>query len=362
MLYEANSRKYERDFVKKLGAWIMSDVTMLRNKLIRFRPSPTFVLAVTIFIDTTGYGMILPLLPFYVETFHAGAAALGILAASFAIMQFIFAPILGRISDNVGRRPVLLLSILTSTASFVLFTLANSYFLLLLSRIIAGAATEAGVAQAYIADTTSEKERSAGIGKIGAAHGAGFITGPVIGGALGIYGFWAPGVAAIILTLLNFLLVFFFIPEPNVHKHQSTNQSNFSGGYLRRLTNALTKPLIGSVLAINFVTFLVFSTIPVLIPLLGMSFFNFGPFETSLVYIYVGVIQIVLQGLLIGRLTKKLGEERLMASGSLLFITGLFLMPLIPNIMVFLISLTMIGSGSGIMRTIIPSFISKNPR
>jgi len=158
--------------------------------------------------------MILPLLPFYVEIFQAGAAALGILAASFSIMQFIFAPILGRISDNVGRRPILLLSILASTASFILFTLANSYFLLLLSRIIAGVATEAGVVQAYIADTTSEKERARGIGKMGAAHGVGFITGPVIGGALGIYGFWAPNVAAIILTLLNLLLVFFFLPEP----------------------------------------------------------------------------------------------------------------------------------------------------
>lgn len=112
---------------------------------------------------------------------------------------------------------------------------------------------------------------------------------------------------------------------------------------MRRLTDALTKPLIGSVLAISFVTFLVFSTIPVLIPLLGISFFNFGSVETPLVYIYVGVIQIVLQGLLIGRLAEKLGEEKLMVFGSLLFMMGLFLMPLISNIMVFLILLTMIG-------------------
>ena len=115
----------------------------------------------TNFIDITGFGMIIPLLPFYAETFQAGGTALGALVASFAIMQFIFSPILGRISDNVGRRPVLLLSILTSMASFILFSLANSFLMLLLSRIVAGMATETAVAQAYIADTTSTQERAA---------------------------------------------------------------------------------------------------------------------------------------------------------------------------------------------------------
>jgi len=155
----------------------------------------------TLFIDATGFGMIIPLLPFYAETFQAGSAALGILIASFPLMQFIFSPILGRISDNVGRKPVLVISILTSAGSFVLFAVANSFFILLLSRIVAGLATETAVAQAYIADITSKKERASGIGKVGAAHGAGFIIGPAIGGTLSVYGFSAPGLAAVFLTV-----------------------------------------------------------------------------------------------------------------------------------------------------------------
>lgn len=157
--------------------------------------SPVFVVVMTLFIDATGFGMIIPLLPFYTKTFHAGSAALGILVASFSFMQFTFSPILGRISDNMGRKPILIISIFTSTASFLLFALANSFLILLLSRIAAGLATETAVAQAYIADITSKRERASGIGKVGAAHGAGFIIGPAIGGTLSVYGFSAPGFA-----------------------------------------------------------------------------------------------------------------------------------------------------------------------
>jgi len=184
----------------------MSEGILLRNgRQAKWSLSPTFVIVMTIFIDITGFGMIIPLLPFYAETFQAGSTALGILVASFAVMQFIFSPILGRISDSVGRRPVLLLSILISSVSFTLFTIANSFLMLLLSRIISGMATETAVAQAYISDITSKKERATGIGRVAAAHGVGFIIGPAIGGLLSVHGFWAPGLAAVILTSFSFL-------------------------------------------------------------------------------------------------------------------------------------------------------------
>lgn len=317
----------------------------------------------TIFIDTTGFGMIIPLLPFYADTFQAGSTALGVLIASFAIMQFIFAPILGKISDNLGRKPVLLLSILTSMVSFILFALASSFLMLLLSRIIAGMATETSVAQAYIADITSKKERATGIGRVGAAHGAGFIIGPAIGGLLSIYGFGTPGFAAAFLTLLNLLFVFLFLPESIEHKSPSIQMApNSNNGYLRKLIDALAKPLIGVVLVIFFIVFLAFSAIPVIVPLLGISFFDFGTVEMSYFFMYIGLIQIVLQGLIIGRLANKFGEEELIAFGPLLLMLGILLMPLIPNIAIFLASLMMIALGSGMMRTVVPSFISKrNP-
>ncbi|MCZ2809669.1 MAG: MFS transporter [Candidatus Bathyarchaeota archaeon] len=324
-----------------------------------FGLSPILVIVMTLFIDATGFGMIIPLLPFYTETFQAGSAALGILVASFSLMQFIFSPILGRISDNVGRKPILIISILTSTASFLLFALANSFFILLLSRIAAGLATETAVAQAYIADITSKRERASAIGKVGAAHGAGFIIGPAIGGTLSVYGFSAPGFAAVILTLLNLLFVLLFLPESLEHGSNSQKATNSNDGFLRKLLEAFSKPLIGAVLVIFFIVFLSFSAIPVIVPLLGVTFFGFGSVEMSYFFIYIGAIQIILQGLVIGRLTKKVGEEKLIAFGPLLLMFGIFLMPLIPNIAVFSFSLTMIAFGSGMMRTVVPSFISK---
>lgn len=326
----------------------------------RWKLSPTFVIVMTIFIDITGYGMIIPLLPFYSETFQAGSTALGVLLSSFFIMQFIFSPILGRISDNVGRKPILLLSILTSTISFILFTLANSFILLLLSRIIAGVATETAVAQAYIADITKERERARGIGRVGAAHGAGFIIGPAIGGLLSVYGFWAPGLVAVLLTILNLLFVSIFLPE-SIEQNEYAKQTALGSdsSYLRKVFSTLTKPLIGVVLITFFIVFFAFSAIPVIVPLLGITFFGFGTVEMSYVFMYIGVIQIISQGFLIGGLADRFGEERLIAIGPLLMMFGIFLMPLTPILIVFLVSLTMIAFGNGMMRTIVPSFISK---
>lgn len=150
-------------------------------RAVRFELSPNAILFMTLFIDASGFGMIIPLLPFYAETFHAGSTALDVLIASFSIMQFLSSPILGKVSDRLGRKPVIVVSILTSLISFLVFALANSFSMLLVSRIVAGLATETSVAQAYIADITSGRDRASGMGRVGAAHGAGFIIGPAVG-------------------------------------------------------------------------------------------------------------------------------------------------------------------------------------
>jgi len=324
------------------------------------RLSPTFVVMMTLFIDAIGFGIIIPLLPFYTETLQAGSAALGVLVASFAVMQFLFSPVLGRISDNAGRKPVLVISIIVSTVSYVIFGFADSFLLLLLSRVIAGIATETAVAQAYIADITTEKTRASGIGKVTAAHGAGFIIGPAIGGILSVYGFWAPGFAAALLTLINLLFVLFFLPETN--KNNRLNKPvtpNSTTGPKNKILDALKKPVVGSVLMIHFVVFLSFSAVPVIVPLLAIDYFAIGSTELAYVFIYIGIVQILLQSFVIGRLTSKFGEENLIVIGPVLMIAGLFSMPLIPNIIAFFASMTMIASGSGIMRTVVPSFLSR---
>ena len=321
--------------------------------------SPIFVIVLTVFIDVTGFGIIIPLLPFYANEFQAGPTALGVLIASFAIMQFFFSPLLGKVSDKQGRKPILLISLFISFISFTIFSFANSYLMLLFSRIIGGIATERAVAQAYIADVTDHKNRTKEMGKIGAALGAGFIIGPALGGILSTYGFSIPGYAAMILTLINILFVISFLPEPQRDKEKTIENTGRSLGYLRGLRDSLRKPLLGPTLLILFIVTFAFSTIPVIVPLLSIDFFNFSSLELSFVFIYIGLIQIVMQGYLIGPLSKRLGEQKLIVLGPVVMATGIILMPVFRNVVIFFFANSLLAAGFGLINTSIPAFLSK---
>ena len=317
--------------------------------------SPIFVIVLTVFIDITGYGIIIPLLPYYATEFDAGPAALGLLIASFAIMQFFFSPFLGRISDSKGRKPILLLSLFVSFVGFTIFSFANSFLMLLLSRIIAGIATERAVASAYIADITDEKNRTKELGKIGAALGAGFITGPAMGGVLSTFSYATAGYAAMFLTFVNIFFVFYFLSEPDREREQSIGFSGYLGG----LRDSIKKPLVGPTLLILFIVNFAFSTIPVIVPLQGLELFNFDPFQLSMVFIFIGVIQILMQGFLIGWLSKRFGEEKLIALGPTLMAIGLFVMPVFQNLAIFYLANSLLAAGFGLINTSIPAFLSK---
>ena len=321
--------------------------------------SPIFVIVLTVFIDITGYGIIIPLLPFYANEFQAGPAALGILIASFAIMQFFFSPLLGKASDKIGRKPILLLSLLLSFIGFTIFSFANSYLMLLFSRIIAGMATERAVAQAYIADITDQKSRTKELGKIGAALGAGFIIGPAMGGALSTYGYSIPGYAAMILTSINIFSVISFLPEPQRQKEKTPENAEIRLGYLQGLLDSLKKPLLGPTLAILFIVTVAFSTIPVIVPLLSIDYFNFSSLELSFVFIYIGLVQIVMQGFLIDMLSRRLGDEKLIALGPILMAVGTILMPSFQNVIIFFLGNSLLAAGFGMINTSIPAFLSK---
>lgn len=312
----------------------------------------------TIFIDVTGFGIILPLLPYYAVTLGVSSTALGILVASFALMQVISSPILGRLSDGIGRRPVLILSIVTSVASFTLFALANSFWVLLLSRIVAGLATEISVAQAYIADITEQKERAKGMGRVGAAHGAGFIIGPAMGGFLSTYGFSVAGWAAALLALVNLIFVILFLPESKNHAQEDL-KIELSTGLLRGLGETLNFPFMGSLLLILFIISFAFSSFPVVMPLLAMSFFGLGSFEMSYFFVYVGLVQIVFQGFVVGKLANKMGEKKLMVFGLTFMTLGVLFMALFPSLAFFLILSTLVFIGFGALNTSIPSYITK---
>jgi predicted MFS family arabinose efflux permease len=330
----------------------------LWSEMRRTLLSPRWIILMTVFIDVTGFGMVLPLLPYYASEFGAGSTALGFLVASFALMQFVFTPILGRVSDTMGRRPILLLSILTSVISFLLFALADSYFILLLSRIVAGLATELGVAQAYISDITSLQDRTAGMGRIGAAHGAGFIIGPAIGGFLSTYHYSTAGFVAAALAMVNLGFAFAFLPESKPADSPLVGSAD-EPGRLTRILRFLSSPSIGLLLIILFIMSLAFSAFPVIMPLLAISLFGLSSSDMSLFFVYIGVVQIIFQGFIVGRLTARLGETRLVPVGALLMTFGVFFMTIFPHLLLFLILSTIMVSGIGVLSTTIPSFISK---
>jgi DHA1 family tetracycline resistance protein-like MFS transporter len=327
----------------------------------RFSVSPNFLIAMTVFIDMTGFGMVIPLIPFYAATFNVGAFWIGVLTAAFCVMQFIFSPILGRLSDNRGRKPILVASILVSSISFILFTVADSFVLLLISRIVAGIATEGAVAQAYIADITNTKERTKGLGRVSAAHGAGLIIGPSIGGSLSVFGFWAPGIAAVTLTLLNLLFVSFFLPETITHRQPARKAGTLEYFYKlpKNTKEMLSRPQIGRVLTIFFIQGVAHSAIPVILPLLGLTLFGFGTLEMSYLFMYIGLTEIVLQGFVIAKVAQKLGDAKLIAAGTFLMTLGMLVMPLTQNFFVFIISVTMVACGIGTLLTAVRSFVSK---
>ncbi|MFW9936779.1 MAG: MFS transporter [Candidatus Thorarchaeota archaeon] len=331
-------------------------------KIVNEKPkfAQQFVILMTIFIDATGYAMVIPLLSFYTVSFNLGALGLGILMNVFALMQFIFSPIMGRLSDKYGRRLLLLISISLSSASFFMFAIASSFYILLLSRMFSGMATEISIAQAYMADITSNKARTSGLGKVRAAFSAGVIVGPSIGGFLSVFGYWAPGIMAVGLTLLNLIFVYFFLPEPKKSDNfrQNRNSSNKSN-FITNLKNSLKKPLLPSLLIVFFIMTLSFAAIPVLMPFLTFAFFNFNEIQLSLVFIYIGALQLILQGFLIGRLSDKIGENLLIISGLLSVLLGMIIIPSIPSLVLFFILVAMLSLGSGLVRTAVPSIISK---
>src|SRR5689334_5719060 len=185
--------------------------------------SPLLLMALTILIDFTGFGLVLPLLPFWAQRLGANAVGVGLIITVYALAQFIFTPVLGALSDRYGRKPIIITSLLIEALSLALTGLANSLPLLLLARFIGGlGASNIGSAQAVVSDVTTKQERARGMGMIGAATGLGFVIGPALGGILSPHGETLPFWITAFTALLNALLVLFFLPETRQMRHSTT--------------------------------------------------------------------------------------------------------------------------------------------
>src|SRR6266478_1604010 len=293
--------------------------------------SPLLVIFVTVFIDLVGFGIVIPVLPYYAEGAHFGATPreVGLLFASYSVMQLIFSPVLGRLSDKYGRRPILIISLLGTCLGFLILGLATTLVMLFIGRIIDGiSGGNISTAQAYIADVTTKENRAKGMGLIGAAFGLGFVFGPAIGGIRSRWGTNVPFLFAGTLAFANAILLYFTLPETVTPDHPA-RVSAASGRGWGQLIVSLKNPRLGFVMTIYFLSIVAFSIMTAVFSLFMMFRLGYDAFHNGWVFAYVGVISAIIQGGLIGKLVKRFGEPALAVTGGLLFSASLFVVPFI---------------------------------
>jgi len=324
--------------------------------------SPLYLIWLTVFIDMVGFGIIIPVLPFFAVRHHATPVELGILLASYSLMQFVFAPVLGTLSDRVGRKPVLATSLLgTAVASAILGLAAgleNALWLLYVARCIDGVTgANISTAQAYVADVTTPEKRARGMGLIGMAFGLGFVLGPAIGGILADVDISLPFYAVSGLAVINALLVMARLPEPSRHLSVATDaRSRFA-----RLGYALRSPFTSLLLVILLIATIAFSGMESTLALLLADRFEFGPTETGYLFVLVGVVMAVVQGALVGRLVDRVGERPLIVFGTLILAIGLGLLglPVAPSLPITVTALVLLAIGAGLYNPALTSLVSR---
>ena len=311
-----------------------------------------------VFADLVGFGIVIPLLPLYAEHYQPAPWVFGLLMATYSAMQFFFSPILGRLSDRVGRRPVLLISLTGSVIGFVMFALADSLLWLFVSRLLAGiAGGNIATAQAVIADTTKPEDRARGMGLIGAAFGLGFIAGPALAGLLAPISLAAPGWGAAACSAVAFAMTFLYLPETRPIATTAAPSTPTSG--LGRLAFAWRHPELAPLMLIGFavvtgfaafeVTFAQYLHDRLALPHSGVSF----------LFVYVGVLAAVVQGVLVGRATRWLGEKRLVTGGLVLGAVGLLLLASAHRLGVVLTVLPALSLGIGMVMPSLSALVSR---
>ncbi len=319
------------------------------------KKSPLLPIFLIVFIDLLGFGLILPLLPFYAESFGASELTVGLLLASYSLMQFIGAPVLGRLSDRYGRRPILLISQLGTFVGFMILGFASALWMLFLSRIIDGiSGANISTAQAYIADVSDEKNRARNFGLIGAAFGLGFIIGPAVGGFLSQFGYHVPAFFAAGLSLVTMILTFVMLPEP---ERKSNSRREFS---IKALKKAFGHPTVGILLTMVFTFGLAFAMFQTSFALFASVRFGFNVQQTALVLTYVGILSVIMQLVVVKRVVKRLGENRSIVITLASLALGLVLMAAVQNPLMLIVVMPVLSFGGGVTSPVLTSLISKS--
>jgi multidrug resistance protein len=272
------------------------------------------VIFLTVLVDLIGFGIILPILPIYAQRFGAAGLGYGAIIGVFSLMQFVATALLGKLSDRVGRRPIILATTLFNALGYVLFAFAGSYWVLFLSRVVSGfAGGNISAAQAYIADITTPAERSRGMGMVGAAFGIGFTLGPAIGGFAAHYaGHTAPGLVAVGLSLANFVSAYFILPESLGHEHR-VKRPLFD---LAHLGEAIARPRLQPLMAAWALAPFAFAGYTVALPLHAAAAFGWQERELAFLFTIIGLTAATVQGYLFGKIVRRAGERALVIAGA----------------------------------------------
>jgi DHA1 family multidrug resistance protein-like MFS transporter len=325
----------------------------LSKKYIR----PLVILLIIQFLVMVGFGIVIPILPFFVGKLGGGALSLGVFMSVYSIMQFIFAPIWGRLSDRIGRRPVLLIGIAGYGVTFIMFGMVNNLYLLIGLRALAGMVSSATIptAMAYLADITDGADRSKTMGMLGATMGLGMIFGPAIGGWLGLHSFSLPFFVAGGLALLLLPFTWVLLPES-----LKLPISDVPGRRKPRLTLEVMKDPLFALFAFNFVISFSMSMFESTFALFSAAKVGFGPEEMGITFAILGIFAVIVQGGLIGPLVKKFGEARLVNSGAILSACGLILIILSGrNVVLLVMSTVVFMVGNSLMTPTSSSLVTK---
>lgn len=313
------------------------------------------ILFLVMFLVMVGFGIIIPVIPFYAEEIGATPTQLGLLMAVYSLMQFLFAPMWGRISDRIGRKPVIMIGILGLSLSFFLMALSTELWMLFAARIIGGFLSSANMptVMAYVADITSEEDRSKGMGIIGASVGLGFIFGPAIGGVFSQSSLSTPFYLAGATSLVTFLFVTFVLKE-SLSAEQRSSQEKEKNSLLK----ALNGPLSMLFLLQLFVS-LSLAGLEATFAYFAAEKAGLGSVELGYIFMIMGLAGAIVQGGLVGRLTKKLGEGMVIQLGIIISAAGFGLILLTEGFGTAALFLTIFGIGNGLIRPSVSSLLTK---
>jgi len=313
-----------------------------------------------VFVDLLGFGILIPILPtFATNVLGVKEGAIGIAIAVYSATQFFFNPVFGGLSDRYGRRNIILYCLLLNASGYIIFAFTHSYLLLILSRVVGGiGGSSIGVAQAYIADVTSKEDRAKGMGLMGMAFGLGFVFGPIMGGILSKFSYMATGFASASFSILAFSLSYFLLPEslkrdralPHI-KRKIFNVEGFK--ILLNNTPALL------VIALFFILTFSVANIYGTFALLGSNHYHFSNMQNGMIFGMIGLVSAIVQGGMIGRLTKKYSDNQLITVGSFLMAAGLALIPNAGNLTGVLVVIVILSLGTGTLQPVLLSLISK---